>query len=151
MLIVILTLMLILTLICLNNDSNTIIIIIIIISYHINDNIYNSYEHECYNYHDLLRGNHLSNTTCLTQALFKRGEECGESWCSLTPQASKTNEAVLDGVREVVPPKRRQHVVSLGRGLGAIAPHVLATRRAVRYHHYYRYATRLHHVIDGIA
>ena len=24
-----------------------------------------------------VRGNHLSNTTCLTQALFKSGEECG--------------------------------------------------------------------------
>ena len=30
------------------------------------------------------RGNHLSNTTCLTQAFFKSGEGRGTSRCSLT-------------------------------------------------------------------
>ena len=33
---------------------------------------------------DHLRGNHLSNTTCLTRAFFKSGEECSTLWCSLT-------------------------------------------------------------------
>ena len=42
-------------------------------------------------------GNHLSDTTCLTQALFKRGEECSKVWCSLTRRNThKTNEAALD-------------------------------------------------------
>ena len=27
-----------------------------------------------------LRGNHLSNTTCLTQTFFKSGESCGNLW-----------------------------------------------------------------------
>ena len=32
------------------------------------------------------RGNNLSRTTCLTQAFFKRGEDCSTLWCSLTQQ-----------------------------------------------------------------
>ena len=47
-----------------------------------------------------LRGNHLSNTTCLTQVFFKRGKSGSESWRSLTRQSTKwTNEAVLDKQR----------------------------------------------------
>ena len=42
-------------------------------------------------------GNNLSNTTCLTQAFFKGGEECGTSWGSLTLYTTQnTHEAVLD-------------------------------------------------------
>ena len=29
---------------------------------------------------DMFRRNHLSNTTCLTQAFFKRGEQCSKLW-----------------------------------------------------------------------
>ena len=54
------------------------------------------------------RGNHLSNTTCLTLVFIERGEECSKLWCSLTRRKTpKTNEAVLDksSVRRVAPPK----------------------------------------------
>ena len=45
----------------------------------------------------VIRGNHSSNTTCLTLVVFKRGEHFGKLWWSLTLQrAHKTNEAVLD-------------------------------------------------------
>ena len=41
----------------------------------------------------VFRGNHLSNTTCLTQAFFKSGEECSTLWCSLTRRKThKTSE-----------------------------------------------------------
>ena len=44
-----------------------------------------------------VRGNNLSNTTCLTQAFFKRGEECSKLRWSLTRRNThKTNEAVVD-------------------------------------------------------
>ena len=33
---------------------------------------------------EVVRGNHSSSTTCLTQVFFKRGEECSTVWCSLT-------------------------------------------------------------------
>ena len=45
----------------------------------------------------VVRGNHLSSTTCLTQVFFKSGAECSTSWCSLTRRKTrKTNEDVLD-------------------------------------------------------
>ena len=41
------------------------------------------------------RGNHLSNTTCLTRVFFKSGESCGKLWWSLTRRKThNTNEAV---------------------------------------------------------
>ena len=43
------------------------------------------------------RGNHSSITTCLTQAFFKSGGQCGKFLLSLTRRNThKTNEAVLD-------------------------------------------------------
>ena len=43
------------------------------------------------------RGNHLSNTTCLTRVLFKRGGEYSKSRWSLTRRNThQTNEAVWD-------------------------------------------------------
>ena len=48
-----------------------------------------------------LRGNHLSNTTCLTQVFFKCCEWFGKLGCSLTLQtAHKTNRAILDKQRQ---------------------------------------------------
>ena len=47
-------------------------------------------------------GSRLSNATCLTQVLFKRGEAVCNLWWSLTRRNThKTNEAA----RQVVPPK----------------------------------------------
>ena len=44
-----------------------------------------------------VRGQHLSNTTCLTRVFFKSGESCGNSWGSLTRRSTrKTSEDVLD-------------------------------------------------------
>ena len=43
-----------------------------------------------------VRGNHLSNTTCLTQAFFRRGERCGKLRWSLTRRKThETNEVVF--------------------------------------------------------
>ena len=44
-----------------------------------------------------LRGNHLSNTTCLPLVYFKSGEQGSKLWWPLTRKTThKTNEAVLD-------------------------------------------------------
>ena len=45
----------------------------------------------------LFRGNHLSNTTCLTQVFFKRCERFGELWRSSTRgKTHKANQAAID-------------------------------------------------------
>ena len=47
--------------------------------------------------HLFLRGNHLSNTTGLTQVFFKSGEQRSKWWWSLRRRKTrKTNEAALD-------------------------------------------------------
>ena len=38
------------------------------------------------------RGNHLSNTTCLTRCFFKRDEQCSTVWCSLTRRNTQKNQ-----------------------------------------------------------
>ena len=44
-----------------------------------------------------IRGNHLSNTTCLTHVFFKSGEYNSKVWWSFTRRnAHQTNEAALD-------------------------------------------------------
>ena len=47
---------------------------------------------------EAIRGNYLSNTTCVTQMFFKGGDYLfGKLWWSLTRQnAHQTHEAVLD-------------------------------------------------------
>ena len=48
-----------------------------------------------------VRGNHLSNITCLTKVFFKCGEQCSKFLRSLRRRSTrKTNEAVLDTWRQ---------------------------------------------------